>query len=176
MNDAKYYQFRELTTEHYCLRQLSTDDVNEIFILRSDKRVLEFLDLQKAETADDALKFINKILNENSKLDWFYWGITEKENRKLVGTICLWNFSGDRVQADIGFALLPDSQGKGIMQEVIPGVLKYGFNELNLNCIKGETAAKNIKSIKLMEKFGFKYEKDLNEFTVYSLEKNRYCN
>lgn len=175
MNEAKYNQFRELTTEHYCLRQLSTEDVNEIFILRSDKRVLEFLDIQKAETADDALKFIDKIINENSYPDWFYWGITEKENRKLIGTICLWNFSEDRTQADIGFALLPEFQGKGIMQEVLPKVLEYGFNELNLNCIKGETAAKNIKSIKLMEKYGFKFEKDLNEFAVYSLEKNQYC-
>jgi ribosomal-protein-alanine N-acetyltransferase len=169
MNESKYWQFPVLSTKHFTLRQLSTEDKVEIFILRSDERVLKYLDIQKAEKIEDAIIFIDKILNGNNFEDWIYWGISEKGSSKLIGTICLWNFSVDKSKADIGFALLPEYQGQGIMQEVIPVVLDYGFTQINLKSIKGEAAADNIKSIKLMEKFGFKFEKEIDNMVLYTL-------
>src|SRR3989339_198410 len=156
-----------LITDQFELRQLILSDAEEILFLRSDERILEHIEIEKAETQEDAKRFIEKI---NSGEDgWFFWGITEKNNSKVIGTICLWNISVTESKADIGFVLHPDFWGKAVMQEVVPAVINFGFQKMKLKCIIGEAMPKNIKSIKLMEKFGFRYKEESDEYSVYSL-------
>ncbi|MDP2036880.1 MAG: GNAT family N-acetyltransferase [Ignavibacteria bacterium] len=163
----KFLNQLSLSINTYDLRQLTLGDVEEVLFLRSDERVLEFIDIEKAETLEDAKHFIEKI---NSGEDgWLFWGITEKNNSKVIGTICLWNIEAAESKADIGFVLHPDFWGKGVMQEVIPEVINFGFQKMKLKYIIGEAMPKNIKSIKLMEKLGFRYKEESDEYSVYSL-------
>src|SRR5665811_2355555 len=129
------YPFPLLKTEHLILLQLTLEDDNEIFLLRSDESVNKFLDRPIAKTIDDARQFINKINESLRKNELIYWAITFKNHPKLIGTICLWNISEDGTKAEIGFELLPDYQGKGIIQEVLPKVVRYGFENMKLNSI-----------------------------------------
>ncbi len=158
---------RSLSTNNFLLRQLTLDDANEILFLRSDERVLEFIDIEKAETLEDAKRFIEKINREDD--GWAFWGITEKTNSKVIGTICLWNISLEESKADIGFVLHPDYWGKGVMREVVPAVINLGFQKMKLKCIFGEAMPTNLKSIKLMEKIGFRYKEESEEYSVYML-------
>ena len=50
--------FPNIATERLSLRQLKIEDENEIFVLRSDERILKYLDLPIAKTIDDASNFI----------------------------------------------------------------------------------------------------------------------
>lgn len=172
MNGNNSSAFPLLTTPKFVLRRLTVEDQNEIFILRSDPRVLLYLDTPPAKSLDDAYKFIEKINNGESERKWNYWAISFKNEAKLVGTICLWNISEDLTSADIGFTLLPDFQGRGIMQEVLPEVLNYGFTELHLEKIRGEVAPKNIKSINLLIKFGFTRTEEFKHTSIYTLSRN----
>lgn len=156
-----------LSTNNFVLRELTSDDSAEILFLRSDERVLEFIDIEKAETIEDAKRFIEKINRGDD--EWAFWGITEKNSAKVIGTICLWNISLEESKADIGFVLHPDYWGKGVMREVVPAVINLGFQKMKLKCILGEAMPKNLKSIKLMEKFGFRYKEESEEYSVYSL-------
>ena len=101
-----------------------------------------------------------------------YWAITFNNQPNLIGTICLWNISDNGNIAEIGFELLPKFHGKEIMQEVLPIIINYGFETMGLNFIDGEVDPKNIKSIKLMEKNGFKFSKKLESTKIYSLQDN----
>lgn len=170
MHKINFKPFPLLTTEHLTLRQLTLEDDNEIFRLRSDESVNKFLDRPIAKTIDDAIQFINKINKSIRKNELIYWAIAFKNHPKLIGTICLWNISEDRTKAEIGFELLPDHHGKGIMQEVLPIVIKYGFETMKLNSIDGEVDPNNLKSIKLMEKNDFIFHKRLTSTEVYSLQ------
>ena len=105
--------------------------------MRSDNDILKYLNIPKAKSIKDARKFISKINAGIDKNEWIYWAINLKDNTKCVGTICLWNFSIKPSMADIGFVLLNNYQHKGIMHEVLPAVLKYGFEILRLDCITG---------------------------------------
>jgi [ribosomal protein S5]-alanine N-acetyltransferase len=172
MSQMMFSSFPELTTERFLLRQLTLDDKPEIFILRSDERVIKYLDRSKAQRLEDSQKFIESINSGIENNLSMYWAVSHKGSSPLVGTICLWNISEDRLKADIGFELLPDHQGKGIMQEVIPAVLDYGFRVMKLQTIEGEVSPENIKSIKLMERFGFRYDRKLEETIIYTLSDN----
>ncbi len=169
MTKINFSPFPDLAAGQIILRQLKIEDENEIFILRSDERVLKYLDIPKAQSIDEARQFINKIQKAIATNESIYWAVAYKNEPKLVGTICLWNISEDKTKAEIGFELLPDYFGKGIMKEAIPTVIKYGFETIGLNSIEGEVDPDNLKSIRLMEKFGFVYSRKLEKTVIYSL-------
>jgi ribosomal-protein-alanine N-acetyltransferase len=153
------------------LRQLDIGDENEIFQLRSDVSVNKSLDRPKADTLDDAKRFIEKITKAIHNNESLYWAITLRNEKKLVGTICLWSFSLERNSAEIGYELLPDFQGKGIMHEAIQAITDFGFNTLKLNTIEACTHPLNMKSIKIAERNGFVYDKEIEDGVIYTLKK-----
>jgi ribosomal-protein-alanine N-acetyltransferase len=155
--------FPNITTGRLNLRKIDSDDVNEIFFLRSDSRVLKYLDGEPVKSLDDALKFIKLINEMEAKNDCITWGITLKRNNKLIGTICFWNIKPEHYRAEVGYVLHPDYHRKGIMQEAMDEVLKYGFNVMKLHSIEADVSPQNIDSIKLLERNNFIKEAHFKE-------------
>jgi ribosomal-protein-alanine N-acetyltransferase len=148
--------FPVLKTERLILRQLSIDDDKEIFALRSDEQVNKYLDRQPSDTIEDARNFINKVNKNVRQNESIYWAITLKSNGHLAGTICLFNFSNEHDEAEIGYELLPAFQKQGIMQEAISKVIAFGLQDLGLKAIEAHTHFENKNSLKLLEKYNFK--------------------
>lgn len=163
MLNINFTPFPNLETERLELRQLKREDENEILAIRSNEQMAKYLDRPLYKSVEEARKFINMInegIKENKSV---YWAVTLKENPKLIGTICLWQISVEESKAEIGFELLPEYQGKGLIQEAVKSVLDFGFKKMNLDVIEGEVVPDNIKSIKLMEKFNFKKVEEIRE-------------
>ena len=166
--------FPVLKTERLTLRQLSANDDKEIFALRSDKQVNKYIDRDPANTIEDARKFIHKIAEVVRQNEGIYWAITLTNNDKLIGTICLFNFSNENDQAEIGYELLPAFQGQGIMQEVISKVIAFAFDVLGLKAIEAYTHLENKNSSKLLEKYNFRKQENIdcnsnNMFVIFKL-------
>jgi ribosomal-protein-alanine N-acetyltransferase len=148
--------FPVLKTERLTLRQLSITDDKEIFALRSDKQVNKYLDRDPCNTIEDARIFIHKIAKVVGQNEGIYWAITLTGNDKLAGTICLFNFSNENDQAEIGYELLPAFQGQGIMQEAASKIIVFGFDVIGLKAIEAYTHLENENSSKLLKKFNFR--------------------
>ncbi|MBG7630772.1 MAG: GNAT family N-acetyltransferase, partial [Bacteroidetes bacterium] len=135
-------------------------DVDEVLFLRSDKTVNKFIERpenRKTKNKSDALKFIEKIITEIENNKSISWEITFINNPKMIGSICLWNFSNNLKTAEVGYALNPEFQNQGIMHDAINCVIDYGFNKLNLDKIEAFTHRKNEPSKRLLEKNGFTF-------------------
>lgn len=159
MLNRTFSPFPILTTERLTLRQLFLDDENEIFILRSDSEINKYLDRQVSNTIDDARNFINKV-SENNLL---YWAITFSNKNILVGTICLFGFSDENGKCEIGYELLTNFQGQGIMKEAVEKVIDYAFNTVKVQKIEASLHRDNQRSIKLLEKFSFRKSNEPDE-------------
>ena len=156
MGDRNFKPFPVLKTERLTLRQLASSDDNEVFALRSNENVNKYLDRKPSKSIDDAKTFIQTINKNIQKNDSIYWAITLNDTDKLIGTICLFDFSDDNLKAEIGYELLPEYQGKGIMQEASSKVIDFGIQRIGLNLIQAYTHSGNQSSIRLLEKFNFK--------------------
>lgn len=150
------------------MRQLKISDDKEIFALRSDGTVNKYLDRKPSKSIDDAKNFIETI-NENIQCnDSIYWAITLNGTNKIIGTICLFDFSDDNLKAEIGYELLPDFLGKGIMHEAASKVIEFGTQHIGLNIIEAHTHSENQRSTRLLEKLKFKtYSADDENFIVF---------
>lgn len=162
MLNNTFTPFPVLKTERLTLRQLSANDDQEIFALRSDKQVNKYLDREPSNTIEDARKFIHKIAEFVRQNEGIYWAITLTALDKLVGTICLFNLSNENDQAEIGYELLPAFQGQGIMQEATSKVIAFGFDVIGLKAIEAYTHLENENSSKLLEKFNFKKQENID--------------
>ncbi|MEP7168100.1 MAG: GNAT family N-acetyltransferase [Bacteroidota bacterium] len=181
MLKINFAPFPVLTTERLVLRQLKTEDENEVFTIRSNERVNKYIDRPKTNSIEDVRKFIHKINTGMNNNESVLWAISQKNNSRLIGSITLWKISKENYRAEIGYELHPEFHGKGIMQEAFKKVVEYGFQTLNLKTIVAFTHKNNETSKKLLEKNNFKIDYSLEEektekekevTLIYSLRKN----
>lgn len=152
--------FPVLKTERLTLRKLTPGDGQQIFTLRSDSEINKYLDRQLSNTIEDAVNFINKVNENIDKNDSLYWAITLNDENILVGTICLFGFSEEDGKCEIGYELLTNFQGQGIMKEAVEKVIDYAFHTIKVQKIEAFLHRDNQRSIKLLDKCSFR---NLNE-------------
>lgn len=145
----------KFSTERLILRTITGYDATEILNIRSNIEINKYLQRNPPKNSFDALEFILNIKKKSANKEIVFLGITFQDNPKLLGTICLWNFSEDRTVAELGYELLPEYHGKGIMSEAVNCILNYGFENLNLKMIVAFTNKNNSNSIKLLQKSNF---------------------
>ena len=88
------------------------------------------------------------------------WAIELKETGRVIGSI---GFEPDKYRPEInsremGYSLSEDYWGKGIMTEAAMRLIRYGFDELNLEVLMIRTSQTNRRSQRVIEKCGFVYE------------------
>jgi len=147
--------FPDLATPRLNLRRINDEDVNEVFFLRSDKQMLQFLDRAPAKSILEAVAWI-RMINEGIENDQFIaWGLALKENPALIGTITFWNIKKEHYRAEIGYQLNSKYQGQGLMQEAVTAILDYGFKTIKLHSVEANVNPENLASIKLLERNNF---------------------
>lgn len=141
------------------INTLSPNDKEFIFALVNSNGWLKFIGDRKVYSLEDAEKFIQKILGDAKRA---YWTVRLKENLLPIGVITL--IQRDFLEyPDLGFAFLPEYQGKGYAFEASAIVL----NDLKLNLqypeIQAITLPYNRKSIQLLHKLGFAFKKEMED-------------
>ncbi len=175
----KFRPFPEIKTERLFLRKIEELDSEVILFLRSDKTVNKFIERpenRKTKNKTDAIKFITEINEAFENHNSIAWGITLINSPKIIGTICLWNFSNDKKIAEIGYDLNPAFHRKGIMNEAFKSIINFGFNKLGLYKIEAFTHKENKSSIRLLEKNSFRFienrkDEDNANNIIFEIEK-----
>ena len=184
MLDPNFTPFPEIKTERLLLRRIVTDDLPALLFLRSDERVMQFIDKERTKNMEEAaalLKLIDDALTANDGITWAIELKTDPGN--LAGTIGFWRILKQHHRAEIGYLLHPDHWNKGIMKEAIKVVIQYGFNTLHLHSIEAHINTGNDSSAALLEKTGFVreayfkedfyYDGIFRDTAVYSLLSNK---
>jgi ribosomal-protein-alanine N-acetyltransferase len=96
------------------------------------------------------------------------WGIINKEDKKLIGTLGLYDWDKTARRAEIGCDLEPAYWRQGLMTEAFRVVLKYGFEKMKLNRIQALIDSKNARSMKLVRRLGFKKEGVLRQRSYFN--------
>ncbi|MBS0026310.1 GNAT family N-acetyltransferase [Chitinophaga sp. 22321] len=174
--------FPEFNTPRFLLRPPALSDAEEVAQLRSDPLVNKYLNRPGPVSVAAAEQFLEKIIANNTAHLSLYWVIIAKDTLELVGTICLWNIVPALEEAEVGYELQSRFFGQGIMQEVLPGIIRFGFEEMQLQRIIALPAEGNERSSRLLEKHHFalneelkqrlEKEEDMTGILCYSLTKS----
>lgn len=171
MKTLNFNPFPVLETDRLLLRNLTHNDVEEVFAIRGNPVTMQYIPRPMAKTKEDALAVINMITGFTNRNEKINWAITEQGNDKLLGIIGYPNFKPDCHRGEVGYVLNHEYLRRGIMYEALQAVLDYGFNTLRLHSIEAIIRTDNIASIQLVEKSGFKRE---GLFRDYIFHNGRY--
>ena len=163
MLTVNFNPFPIIETKRLVLRRLTNDDAAAIFRLRSDAETMKYIPRPLAMTVDDALAHIALIdekINSNTGINW---AITLKGSAKCIGIIGNFRIEPENYRAEIGYMLLPEFNGKGIISEAIARVVRYGFEEMKLHSIEAIIDSGNFASARVLEKNNFVKEAHLRE-------------
>jgi len=152
-----------LNTSRLLLRPLLPCDAPAIFTLRCDAKVNRFTGISPWNSIESAHAYIANDINAMESGEFVRFGLVKRDDASLIGTCTLFHLDAQCRRAEIGYNLLPESWGKGYMQEALRPLIQFGFDELKLNRIEADVDPENFPSIKTLERFGFQREGFLRE-------------
>lgn len=159
MLSLNFSPFPFIETERLFLRNLSLNDLPELYSLRTNERVTFHLNRAPDKSLEATKAKLEEIVHLQEKNDAVFWVITLKENpAKMIGNIGYWHIVKEHYRAEVGYLLHPDHWQKGIMKEALVSVVEYGFLKMNLHSIEANINPANTASGKLLESCGFNKE------------------
>ena len=151
-----------LETERLVLREFNFDDAPFIFKLVNTPSWLKFIGDKNVRTVQDAKNYLETGPIESYKENGFgLSAVVLKDDHCLIGMCGLVNRESLE-DIDIGFALLPEYSGLGYGNEIASATVRHAKNVLGLKKIVAITDAKNISSIKLLNRIGLQFEKTVS--------------
>ncbi|PTT08192.1 N-acetyltransferase [Flavobacterium sp. HMWF030] len=167
MLEFNFTPFPTIETDRLVLRRITNDDVNEVFELRSNPETMKYIPRPLVKNSEDALEHIAMIEDKIVTNIGINWGISLKDNPKLHGIIGFYRMKPENYRAEIGYMLLPEFHGKGIVPEAVNRLITYGFNDLKLHSIEAVIDPENFASEKVLQKCGFVKEAHFKESEFY---------
>jgi ribosomal-protein-alanine N-acetyltransferase len=167
MLEFNFSPFPIVETERLLLRRITNDDVDEVFELRSNPETMKYIPRPLVKNTEDALDHIAMIEDKIVTNVGINWGITLKHSPKLLGIIGYYRMQPENHRAEIGYILLPEYHGKGIIPEALNRLIRYGFDDLKLHSIEAVIDPENFASEKVLQKCGFTKEAHFKESEFY---------
>lgn len=150
--------FYEIETERLRLKNISFEDREFILNEFSNDSINRFLfDAEPLNNLEEADEIISFYLQPEPRMQ-HRWILTLKNNNEKIGTCgfhCLDEISRC---VDIGYDLQEEYWGQGLMSEAIGAILDFAKNEMKIQQIYAHIYVDNVKSIRLVEKFGFTFD------------------
>lgn len=157
------------------LREIEESDAQDYYEYMSNNAMEGFLTKENrpnsVEKALEEVRYWSSLFPQKRSI---YWAIALKENNKMIGTagFNLISFPNDR--AEISYDLSPEYWGKGIMLRSINGILKFADIALELVRVQATVIVDNERSIKVLERTGFKKEGLLKKYEIVEGEHKDY--
>ena len=153
-----------LATKRVILRQLTQDDLDNLYRLNSNPQVMEYIaPVYDLETCQKRLDIAQTYYQRNSKFG--KWAAILKETEEFMGWFCLKHLDNSD-ETEIGYRMLPEFWGKGIATEVSFALVEYGFTEAGLDRIVGICRPENIASQRVLLKAGLIYEEQRHYYNT----------
>ncbi|WP_062061727.1 GNAT family N-acetyltransferase [Aquimarina longa] len=154
-----------METKNYILKEVEYSDIKNIHKGLSDPDITKFYDVHfpTLEAVKEQMDWYEE-LKKNGTGIW--WCIYDKVDHQFCGAGGFNSLQQEHQRAEIGFWLLKDFWGKGIMKEIMPRLFEEGFTTLKLNRIEGYVVSSNIKCKNALEKINFCYEGTMREFEI----------
>jgi ribosomal-protein-alanine N-acetyltransferase len=146
-----------IISDNIHLRALSQNDAQFMYELMNTADWIEFIGSRNIIDTNAASEYIRKVENSD---DINFWVILPMLESKPVGVVTI--IKKEYLDfPDIGFALLPAFYQRGFAFNAAKILLSNYFTNSNFIKILATSLKHNLRSIGLLTKLGFKYEKEI---------------
>jgi ribosomal-protein-alanine N-acetyltransferase len=145
------------------LREFRDDDVEALYTIYSDPRVMRYWSYPAWTEPAQAAAYLERVRSASVSEGVFPWAVARNDDDVLIGTTTLWHIDAGNSRAEIGYALASRLWGQGYAQEALRVALGFAFDVLQLRRIEADVDPRNVASCRLLERVGFTREGVLRE-------------
>ena len=158
-------------TQRLVLRQFKASDADFVAKLLNTETFIRYIGDRGIRTAEDAEKYIaERIVSSYDANGFGMYLVALNDSDTSIG-MCGLVKREELDSPDIGFAFLPEFEGKGYAYEAAMAVLKKDMLEYRLETVLAVTLLDNEKSNALLVKLGFRLR---GKTSLYGVENNLY--
>lgn len=148
-----------LTTQRLVLREVVETDDEFMLDLLNQPSFIKYIGDRNVRNLEQSREFIKTRYTKSYEENGYGLYLVElKETQTSIG-LCGFVKRDSLPNSDIGFAFLPQYEGKGYAFESAQAVMKYGKEKLGFKRVLAITTQDNVRSGKLLEKLGLHFEK-----------------
>lgn len=151
-----------LRTERLLVRESTVKDVDEFYRIYKDPSITLYME-SLFEDKDEETAYMKAYIDQ---IYGFYgyglWTVVLKKTGQIIGRAGLSVREGYDLP-ELGFLIDTAFQKQGYGFEVCSAILQYGKEELGFEKVQALSDERNINSLKLLEKLGFIYDRNVEE-------------
>lgn len=158
-------EFPIIETERLLLRQFVDNDLENVFKGLSHPEIIKYygVSFQTLEATKEQMTFFTDLEKKETGI---WWAVCSADNKIFYGAGGLSSLNKEHKKAEIGFWLISEFWGKGIMKEAMPLICNYGFDNLELHRIEGLVESENKNCKNAMAKLDFQHEGTMKECEI----------
>lgn len=174
---------KTIETERLILRKFDYEDAEYMYYnWASDDEVTKFITWPTHNSIEISKTVISRVVKDYESNNKYEWAIELKENNEVVGDISAPRVFDNTETVEIGYVLGRRFWNKGIVTEALSAIVKFFFEEVEVNRIEAKHDINNPSSGVVMKKCGMQFEGILRQagknntglcdLAVYSLLKD----
>jgi RimJ/RimL family protein N-acetyltransferase len=149
-----------IRTDRLVLRPFTMADVDDVWAYQREPAVARFMAWEPRDR-DQSAASVRAMVAENgltAEGDCLSLAMTFPDTPTVLGHVELVWLSEQHREGEIGYALHPAHQGRGLATEAASAMLRLGFHRLGLHRIVGRCNAANAASAAVLHRLGMRRE------------------
>jgi aminoglycoside 6'-N-acetyltransferase len=159
--------FTALTSARLVLRRFRRDDLDAFAAYRSDPGIARYQSWETPYRSSQARRFLAELeaTHPDTPGEWFQFAAALRATDRLVGDCAALVRADDPRQAEVGFTLAAEHQGRGYATEAVRRLLEYLLVERAKHRVSATCDDRNLRSAAVLERAGMRREGHLLEST-----------
>jgi ribosomal-protein-alanine N-acetyltransferase len=141
-------------TGRFLLRHFTESDLENVYLGLSNLQVIKYYGVH-FKTMEETRKQLEWFAELEKNETGIWWAVCSPDNSIFYGSVGLYYLNMELNKAELGFWLMPEFWGRGIITESAQLVIEYGFNTMHLKKIEAEVETENEMSKSVLKKLQF---------------------
>jgi [ribosomal protein S5]-alanine N-acetyltransferase len=147
-----------LQTHRLTLRPMTMADAEHLHTIMSDAEVMAFWDVSEIEDIELTTAILNSQIDQMKAKKSFYWAMERTDGGGFVGCCDISDIDRWHHRGEVGFIVAKTYWGDGYAAEAMAAVVDHAAQALKLRRLTARTHLGNMRSVRLLEKLGFRHE------------------
>ncbi len=127
----------------------------DLLVMNQDDEVLRFLPYPKWLTLDDGMAWLARVRKLEAAGTAVQLVMVDKASARVFGACVLFKYDEGSSRAELGFAMVREFWGRGLMREALTVLISHAFEVRGVRRLEAEANPLNVASCRLLERLGF---------------------
>jgi putative AdoMet-dependent methyltransferase len=152
----------------FTMRPIHPSDLKALAAIWTDPEVTRFLPSREVPIKREGVEKSLTSFIEHWKRGYGIWAIVENASSQMIG-YCGLRYLDELSEVEVLYGLRKAYWGRGIATQAAKAAVSYGLNVAKLHRIIAMALPDNLASIRVIEKAGLQYEKQIHIFNLDAL-------